>query len=845
MGLGGERLARFQFFHIVRQLKSEFFTGELRVRDKTESIIVRFIEGEAVDAHSDSMKFSFPAFLLGRKLLSREETSRLLEKSSRLGMKLEETLVEEKTYSEKQIRRLKAELSRRLFQTLFESDGFVWTRVEAEVRGAVDKPFRLDPYEALFMAVSRVDETEHMAMFFSDRWDTPVHKTGDLYRHMIQFRSVFFDEEVLDLLLAEEMAVSEIISRANDQQAALRQCFSLCYTGMLAFTEPSSGLDYVRPMGTTAGIPGEMESDPGRTVMLMPERLEEVKEKRRQTEFIGTRPDLDREARQAEEDAAAEAAANQEPEIIDEPKAPKPKRSTGEYKFPSAVWGGGSPLEDEPVEPPAVRTPPKPEPPKPEPPKPEAPKPEPPKPEPPKPEPPKPEAPKPEAPKPEPPKPLAPETMAAEATRRQGPETVDDVLQKALQEAEQAIVELGPEDAVKLTQSGGNFGGAATLDFKDLMVRKRTGAPGGSKTPATGPITKPAQDLESAADAPAPVVGRRAVPKAPAAPTPDRPAPRRELQIDDEVPAAFGAPKNKAPLVSTEGSPRLAEESATGSPKAPEAVQALPPLPPRGLPQPNTDEHVEELLAKEYSEMRAKGFYGLLGVEPTCQLSQIRAAAAKLKTRYAAENYRAYVLSDRAKVILGLMNGAVDRAKTVLMTRGERRIYDERNGVEYSREPEEIYSKLFDAHEFFQQASRRMKMTHWVEAYNLLGRAADLNSNESEYFAYRAWSLYQGFKSGQIRDDFAPNKARQLLEKALKVHDRCARALYYRALLERDLGNTDDAATYFARVLRVNPDHPTARAELKTLTRPRSGSSPSQAPERKGLWARLKALFGG
>lgn len=104
---------------------------------------------------------------------------------------------------------------------------------------------------------------------------------------------------------------------------------------------------------------------------------------------------------------------------------------------------------------------------------------------------------------------------------------------------------------------------------------------------------------------------------------------------------------------------------------------------------------------------------------------------------------------------------------------------------------------------------------------------------------------YQGFKAGQIRDDFAPNKARQLLEKALQIDDRCERGLYYRAALERDLGNTDDAATYLARVLRVNPDHPTARDELKTLTRPRSGSQAARNSEKKGIWARIKALFGG
>jgi len=64
MGLGGERLERFRFFHVIRRLKSEFFTGEVRARAADEAITVRFAEGEPVDALSDSMKFSFPAFLL-------------------------------------------------------------------------------------------------------------------------------------------------------------------------------------------------------------------------------------------------------------------------------------------------------------------------------------------------------------------------------------------------------------------------------------------------------------------------------------------------------------------------------------------------------------------------------------------------------------------------------------------------------------------------------------------------------------------------------------------------------------------------------------------------------------
>ncbi len=436
--------------------------------------------------------------------------------------------------------------------------------------------------------------------------------------------------------------------------------------------------------------------------------------------------------------------------------------------------------------------------------------------------------------------PITPPTQPTKKRKRQGPETVDDVLQLALQEAEEAIEHLDPKEAAKLTHSGRHFGGASTMDFKDLMVRKKTGDTGKIRTKvSTGPITEPPPDDEDRAPLTA---------EAPAAPAHD-PQPSAispqafvEPTPEDAIPAAFDTPK--APM-STVGVPRfLDDDSAPGAPKAPKALEALPPVPPRGLPQPNTDDHIEELLAKEYSEMRSKGFYGVLDVSPTSQFSEMKYAHARLKLRYGSDNYRSYVLSDRAKEILGLINAAVDRAKGLLASRAERRIYDERNDIEYPTDPEEFYSKLFDAYDFFQQASRRMKMTHWVEAYNLLDRAADLNPDESEYYAYRAWSLYQGFRSGQIRDDFAPNKARQLLEKAIQRRDRCERALYYRACLERDLGNIDDAATFYARLLRINPDHPTARDELKEITRP-GGRRQGGTPSKKSLWAKLKALFGG
>ncbi|MBM4371609.1 MAG: tetratricopeptide repeat protein, partial [Deltaproteobacteria bacterium] len=757
-----------------------------------------------------------------------------------------------------QVRRLKAEQSRKLFQALFDGTDSVWTRIPGEVREPIDKAFRLDPWEALFMAASRAEDTSAMALFFSIRWDTPVRKTGDLFRHMIQFRSVFFDEEVLDHLLAGDVTVAQIIARANDQQTALRQCFSLCYSGMLAFAEEDRGPERLGVSATQEG------TDPGQTVLFMVEREEPGAGPSRSTQFIGTRPALDAEAEEAS------AAVPEEPE---EPEAAPGKPDTGRYVFPSAVWSGGSPDAAEPQasvdqDPPPPSPPVKRE---------EAPSPSPPA----APASPAAEesgplaapAPGPEvgrataygtpvvaapAPLPTPlPRVVRTPTVAADLAiaGRGGPATVDDVLKMALQEAEEAIERLGPEEAARLTQGRDQgFGGRAGMDFNSLMA---------GKVPATGIITT------TGVSAAGPVTGRspktppRPAPSPPPSPAgpaepPPKPVPARpradhdepkktllyQLQEEDLLPGGF--PGAKVPSTQGAAGGDLAPPSPAEELKAPEAVLALPPLPPRGLPQPETDEHVEELLAREYTSMRDRGFYAMFSLEPACQLSELRSAHGQLKARYSRASFRSYVLSRRAEEILGLINASIDRALSVLTSRGDRRIYDERNGISYTGGADETYFRLFDADEFFQQARRRMKMTHWVEAYNLLGRAADLNPLEADYPAFRAWALYQGFRAGQVRDDFAPPKARQLLDRALQIRDRNERALYYRARLERDLGKTDEAATYYARLLRINPHHPTAKDELKDLTRPEAAPvERSAARPRGGFWARVIGFLTG
>jgi len=258
-------LRKYQLFKVGYRLKSQEFSGTLVLQEPDGKTVITFDAGNPVTAASTQVSLSFPAFLLRKRRIERQDLKKLLEESSEKGIKLEELLVSKGLFSPKDLLRLKRELSVFVFASAFRKEkvpyrvapGDMPSEERARTRG------HLELHEGLFRAVAADKDLAAMERMFRDRWSAHLTKTADFYRYLIQFRSVFYGEDITDLLMEPEPTPKSVVDAASDKESATRQLFALCYSGMLTLDTDPEGKDQF--FGEGAG-----DAEESKTVVIYP-----------------------------------------------------------------------------------------------------------------------------------------------------------------------------------------------------------------------------------------------------------------------------------------------------------------------------------------------------------------------------------------------------------------------------------------------------------------------------------------------------------------------------------------------------------------------------------------------
>jgi hypothetical protein len=278
------------------------------------------------------------------------------------------------------------------------------------------------------------------------------------------------------------------------------------------------------------------------------------------------------------------------------------------------------------------------------------------------------------------------------------------------------------------------------------------------------------------------------------------------------------------------------------SPKTeqPLALREPPPIPDRpAVPVPGTDESIERILEDVYRSMLSRSLYEVLNLNPFSPLSAVRDSANRLRAKYSPQQYAGYMLSPRARKLLEYVGSEIDRAARVLTDSRERGIYDNKVGTDYGQDRRVALSFLFDAEEAFQRGLGELRGERWGEALQSFTRAAEANPRDPEYLAYRGWATYQAFKTGATSDSFSPNKARNVLERALAVDPRGTTAMTFLARLEKEMGNTEASRIWYERLHKLDPTSDEAVAVLDWMKK----SPRMEKKEEDGVWGRFKSIF--
>jgi tetratricopeptide (TPR) repeat protein len=768
-------LRKYQFFQVGYRLRSQGFSGILELLDEGGKIVISFVGGTPVRATSTEVALSFPAFLIMKRRVRRQEMREHLEEASRRGMKIDDLLLAAAILTPKDLLRLKRELSLYVFAMAFHKDRVGWHTLAG---GNVTEELPLgrevlELHEGLFRAVALDRDTDFLSRMFHGRWDTSLAKTADFYRYLIQFRSVFYGEDISDLLLEPGASAQKIMEAAEDRESAIRQLFALTYSGMLTFesVEESAG-----DAGTGEILfAGEnAAATEGQTMVILPKEEEQAQV----TSFLG------------EGEVPFGEDAPLQPALPPRPKTDVEKFLELGFAAPPPDEKPDFELDVEPQRKndtvPRIST---------------------------------------------------ADIIALEADEPSGPPP-----QAAPEPVPTPAADEAPEPSPVTAQAPQESEPACKVVPEELDESTALDTPMPEPEPPRAEV--PAQAAPSGTAAPL-------IPEAAAAPGLERAA-ARTLRVgapsDDGVEDLLAKALEEAERV-TEAN-RIAARNPVTEPVAPQvrledvvrlALKDPPPVPERPpMPEAGTDESIERILEEVYRGMLSRNLYQVLNVTPFTPLSSVRDSATRLRAKYSAGQFSRYILSVRARRLLEYIGQEVERAETVLTELGERTVYDNRVGTDYGQDRRVALSFLFDAEEAFLAGVVLAERNEWAEALQRFTRAAELNPRDPEYLARRGWATYQALRTGQSTDSFAPNKARNILERALAVDPRHAHAMLYLARIEKEMENLDAARTWYERLQKVEPASEEAAIAVEKL---RSMSRENRKAESVSMWERFKGIF--
>ena len=245
---------------------------------------------------------------------------------------------------------------------------------------------------------------------------------------------------------------------------------------------------------------------------------------------------------------------------------------------------------------------------------------------------------------------------------------------------------------------------------------------------------------------------------------------------------------------------------------------------------------VAQLIEQRLTIMNSKGdHFALLGVPRDATLGQIREGYFHLARQLHPDRLSALGIPDehrRAQRLFAEVNNAfatlTDPARRekyidILNRGGEEAIKAEQ------QKAEEMAMRILESEEAFRRGEMALRRDSLATAIRELERAIQLNPDEPDYHATLAWAKFAS----------APDKmavavtTRAHLEQAIRKSPRAVTARFFLGRVERMLGKDQKALELFQEVLRMQPDHTEATAEIRILEA-RLGS------DKGGLFGRLK-----
>ena len=289
-------------------------------------------------------------------------------------------------------------------------------------------------------------------------------------------------------------------------------------------------------------------------------------------------------------------------------------------------------------------------------------------------------------------------------------------------------------------------------------------------------------------------------------------------------PATAGAPTRSKP---TSAPPRAARPTAKPAGNAVSSSRSI---------DVKSTADVAQLIEQRLTILNSKGdHFALLGLPREATAVQIREAYFSIARQLHPDRLSALGIPDdqrRAQRLFAEVNNAFatlsdptrrDQYIDILNRGGEAAIKADQ------QKAEEMAMRILESEEAYRRGEMALRRDSLATAIRELERAIQLNPDEPDYHATLAWA-----KFASAADKMAVATAtRASLEQAIRKSPRAITGRFFLGRVERMLGKDQKALELFQEVLRMQPNHADATAEVRVLEA-RLGS------DKGGLFGRLK-----
>jgi curved DNA-binding protein CbpA len=311
------------------------------------------------------------------------------------------------------------------------------------------------------------------------------------------------------------------------------------------------------------------------------------------------------------------------------------------------------------------------------------------------------------------------------------------------------------------------------------------------------------------------------------------------VMIGSQSQAPSSRPRARS-VTPSEPAPKPSEAPRAAAPPQPSKPAPAAKPKPEPEPKPNNDEFELGLVALEAKLADEVHAFALFDLELDADRKQIRTAWAELSKTYhpdALEGTGRSALRDR----VGRVFAALSEAYGLLSDKDQREQLREAlsasgGTLKSGEDTAVVVRNAFEAELLARDADKLLEAREWTRAAELFGRAHSLSPKDSDI---EAAMFYAEFRQGQAGD--APTAIAKL-DQLLEAAPNCARALYFKGLLELGIGDTTAAKQSFAMAHRLDPRNIDAERQLRAIKLRERAARPSK-PDDKKRGFNLRGLF--